>query len=201
MENNIGQIYIIGDLLNKGSVLLREKEAKELRERGFEVYSAIEDKSINDKSAHTVESNNRLHERIYTKDMNALYKSKTIIATPETFALGSICELGGMEVFNHLHDIFSSILTGDLTDAEKLNKLNEFLSDHPRKNILVKLDDIRMTDIPEIGMARSMSVNQFVRGCAVSAMNGRGACAVDHGNKDIMTWEEVLTELEKLKGE
>ena len=48
MKNNIGQIYIIGDLLNKGSVLLREKEAKELRERGFEVYSAIEDKSIND---------------------------------------------------------------------------------------------------------------------------------------------------------
>ena len=134
MKNNIGQIYIIGDLLNKGSVLLREKEAKELRERGFEVYSAIEDKSINDKSAHTVESNNRLHERIYTKDMNALYKSKTIIATPETFALGSICELGGMEVFNHLHDIFSSILTDDLTDTEKLNKLNEFLSNISTSN-------------------------------------------------------------------
>ena len=80
-------------------------------------------------------------------------------------------------------------------------KLRFYCNKKERKNILVKLDDIRMTDIPEVGMARSMSVNQFVRGCAVSAMNGRGACAVDHGNKDIMTWEGVLTELEKLKGE
>lgn len=38
------KVYILGDMLKKGSVLLREQEAKQLRELGFDVYSAIEQK-------------------------------------------------------------------------------------------------------------------------------------------------------------
>ena len=50
-------IYLAGDMLKKGSILLREQEAKELRELGHKIYSPIEDKSINDKANQTEESN------------------------------------------------------------------------------------------------------------------------------------------------
>ena len=43
-------VYCAGDMLKKGSILLRNQESKEIRDLGYKVYSPIEDKSINDKS-------------------------------------------------------------------------------------------------------------------------------------------------------
>ena len=58
------KVYLAGDLLNRGSVLLRQKEAKELRELGVNVVSVIENEKINNKKKQTIESNNTLAERI-----------------------------------------------------------------------------------------------------------------------------------------
>ena len=201
MSKQYKQAYLLGDILNKGSKMLREQEAKELREIGIPLYSAVEqnkDGDINDKKNQTVESNNALHSHIYVKDMDNIYKSDLIVACPETFALGSICELGAVEVFNHLWTVINDIVNNPYGSKEwKIERLQDWLKENPHKDVYVHLDDLRDTNIEEQKWNRSHSVNQFVRGCAVSAMNGRGACASNEGVQDIMTWEEII---EKLKG-
>lgn len=197
------QAYLLGDILNKGSKMLREQEAKELRELGIPLYSAVEqnkDGDINDKKNQTVESNNSLHSHIYVKDMNNIYKSDLIIACPETFALGSITELGAVEVFNHLHKTFSDIVNNEeLDDYDRINFMKSWLKNNPYKTVLVHLDDLRDTDLIEQKWNRSFFCNQFVRGCAVSAMNYRGADASKSDVQDIMTWEEVIEKLKELQ--
>ena len=38
--------YILGDMLKRGSIMVREQEAKQLRDMGYDIYSAIEQKDI-----------------------------------------------------------------------------------------------------------------------------------------------------------
>ena len=52
-SDNVTKAYILGDMLKQGSIIMREKEAEALRKAGYDVYSAIEEKDINDKSAVT----------------------------------------------------------------------------------------------------------------------------------------------------
>ena len=64
------QAYLLGDMLYKGSTLLRAQEAEQLREIGVPLYSAAEqnkDGDINDKTNQTVESNNDLHAHIFKR--------------------------------------------------------------------------------------------------------------------------------------
>ena len=127
---NYKQAYLLGDILNKGSKMLREQEAKELREIGIPLYSAVEqnkDGDINDKKNQTVESNNDLHAHIYKKDVDNIYASDLIIACPETFALGSICELGIVETFNDIHATMNGIVNGSFTDEEKVKMIQQWL--------------------------------------------------------------------------
>lgn len=65
-------IYLAGDMLKKGSIMLRNQESKEVRELGYKVYSPIEDKSINDKSNQSEESNNGLAEKIVRNDTRGI---------------------------------------------------------------------------------------------------------------------------------
>ena len=82
-----------------------------------------------------------------------------------------------------------------LTSSEKLDAMEGWLYENPYKKVMVHIADIRCTDLGENGFNRSFYMNQFVRGCAVSAMNYRGADASDEGVQDIMTWEEVIEDL------
>ena len=92
MKNKM--VYIGGDLLKRGSIMLREKEAQEVRELGYKVYSPIEDKSINDKSNQSEESNNGLAEKIVRNDTRGILESDIIIIEPHENALGTMVELG-----------------------------------------------------------------------------------------------------------
>ena len=61
------QCYCLGDMLYKGSQLLRAQEVEQLRAIGVPVYSAAEqnkDGDINDKKNQTKESNADLHAHI-----------------------------------------------------------------------------------------------------------------------------------------
>lgn len=201
MENKkeFKQAYLLGDMLYKGSTLLRAQEAEQLREIGVPLYSAAEqnkDGDINDKTNQTVESNNDLHAHIFKKDIDNIMASDLIIANPERFAEGSICELGATEMFNHIWMVMDEILNDEnLDDEQKVLLLQDWMKDNPYKTTYVHIADIRCTDLEESGFNRSFYINQFVRGCAVSVQTGKRGVPVSQGGKDVMTWEEVIEEL------
>ena len=201
MENKkqFKQCYLLGDMLYKGSTLLRQEEAKQLREIGIPLYSASEQNKegdINDKNNQTVESNNDLHAHIFKKDMDNIMASDLIIANPERFAEGSICELGAVEMFNHIWQVIDEIMNDEhLTNEERVRLMQKWLQDNPYKTTYVHLADIRCTDIEETGFNRSFYMNQFVRGCAISAQTGKRGVPVSQGGKDVMSWEDIIEEL------
>ena len=193
------QCYNLGDMLYKGSQLLRAKETEELREIGVPVYSAAEqnkDGDINDKQNQTKESNADLHAHIFKKDMDNIYASDLIIANPERFAEGSIAELGAVETFNDIHSTMSDIVDNpELTAEEKVKAIQAWLEENPYKEVYVHLEDIRCTNIEEVGYDRSFYVNQFVRGLAVAAQTGQRGIPVSQGGIDIMSWEDIIETL------
>ena len=193
------QCYNLGDMLYKGSQLLRAKETEELREIGVPVYSAAEqnkDGDINDKQNQTKESNADLHAHIFKKDMDNIYASDLIIANPERFAEGSIAELGAVETFNDIHSTMTDIVDNpELTAEEKVKAIQAWLEENPYKEVYVHLEDIRCTDIEESGYDRSFYVNQFVRGLAVAAQTGQRGVPVSQGGIDIMSWEDIIETL------
>ena len=193
------QAYILGDMLYKGSQLLRAQEAEKLREIGIPLYSAAEqnkDGDINDKKNQTKESNADLHAHIFKKDMDNIYASDLIIANPERFAEGSIAELGAVETFNDIHSTMTDIVDNpNLSAEEKVVAIQQWLEQNPYKEVYVHLEDIRCTDIEESGYDRSFYVNQFVRGLAVAAQTGQRGVPVSQGGIDIMEWEDIVTTL------
>ena len=193
------QAYNLGDMLYKGSQLLRAKETEELRAIGVPVYSAAEqnkDGDINDKKNQTKESNADLHAHIFKKDMDNIYASDLIIANPERFAEGSIAELGAVETFNDIHGTMSDIVNDvRLSAEEKILKIQQWLEENPYKEVYVHLEDIRCTDIEESGYDRSFYVNQFVRGLSVAAQTGQRGVPVSQGGIDIMSWDDIITTL------
>ena len=193
--------YVLGDMLYKGSTLLRAKETEELRAIGIPVYSAAEqnkDGDINDKAHQSVESNNDLHAHIFKKDVDNIMASDLIIANPERFAEGSICELGAVEMFNHIHQVMFDIVNdGSISCYEKVALIEDWLKENPYKTVYVHLADIRCTELNEHGMNRSFSMNQFTRGCAVAAMTGERGVPVSQGGIDVMSWEEIIEHLKE----
>lgn len=193
--------YVLGDMLYKGSQLLRAKEVEELREIGVPVYSAAEqnkDGDINDKKNQTEQSNNDLHAHIFKKDVDNIMASDLIIANPERFAEGSICELGAVEMFNHIHQVmFDIVYDGSISCCEKVALIEHWLRENPYKTVYVHLADIRCTELNEHGMNRSFSMNQFTRGCAVAAMTGERGVPVSQGGIDVMSWEEIIEHLKE----
>ena len=193
--------YVLGDMLYKGSQLLRAKEVEELREIGVPVYSAAEqnkDGDINDKKNQTEQSNNDLHAHIFKKDVDNIMASDLIIANPERFAEGSICELGAVEMFNHIHQVMFDIVNdGSISCCEKVALIEDWLKENPYKTVYVHLADIRCTELNEHGMNRSFSMNQFTRGCAVAAMTGERGVPVSQGGIDVMSWEEIIEHLKE----
>ena len=193
------QCYNLGDMLYKGSQLLRAKETEELRAIGVPVYSAAEqnkDGDINDKKNQTKESNADLHAHIFKKDMDNIYASDLIIANPERFAEGSIAELGAVETFNDIHGTMSDIVNNPTLSAEeKVARVQAWLEENPYKEVYVHLEDIRCTDIEESGYDRSFYVNQFVRGLSVAAQTGQRGVPVSQGGIDIMEWDDIITTL------
>lgn len=180
------KIYLLGDMLKQGSILMRQHEAQELRKLGFDVYSAIEKKDINDKSSQTVESNNGLAERIVAKDSEAIRKASLIIAEVDNNNVGSCVEIGQILEFNWFIDNISRILIRS-SDKDLRRNFQNFLYQYPRKEVYCHTTDIRHTEIEEKGMRRSFSINQYLHGACLN-LNSDG----------IRTFEEILKKLKEI---
>ena len=189
-------IYLAGDMLKKGSILLREQEAKELRELGHKIYSPIEDKSINDKTNQTEESNNGLAERIVRNDTRGILNSDIIVIEPHENALGTMVELGQIkgnkDCARELKSILDRVVNSECDDSQAVNRLAmelHFLIKKYDKKVYPHLEDIRRTDIPEVGDRRSWSINQYVYGVCLDLTDGKG----------LYEWEEILEELKEVQ--
>lgn len=189
-------IYLAGDMLKKGSILLREQEAKELRELGHKIYSPIEDKSINDKTNQTEESNNGLAERIVRNDTRGILNSDIIVIEPHENALGTMVELGQIKGYKdcarELKSILDKIVKSECDDSQAINRLAmelHFLIKKYDKKVYPHLEDIRRTNIPETGDRRSWSINQYVYGVCLDLTDGKG----------LYEWEEILEELKEVQ--
>lgn len=176
MHKHKKMIYLLGDILPRGMKMLREQEAKIIREEltDYHLYSAIEQKDINDKSAQTVESNNNLAERIVKKDTEAIMKADVIIAEPDNNSVGSSVEIGQIEVMNRYHKTLAEMISNSKDDRECVQMLREFLKKYPHKEVYCHNGDIRRTDIPETGDRRSWSINQYLYGVVLNLTNGKG---------------------------
>ena len=189
-------IYLAGDMLKKGSILLREQEAKELRELGHKIYSPIEDKSINDKTNQTEESNNGLAERIVRNDTRGILNSDIIVIEAHENALGTMVELGQIKGYKdcarELKSILDRVVKSECDDSQAVNRLAmelHLLIKKYDKKVYTHLEDIRRTDIPETGDRRSWSINQYVYGVCLDLTDGKG----------LYEWEEILEELKEVQ--
>lgn len=182
------KIYLAGDLLKKGSQLLREQEKLDLEEIGIEVYSPKDDKEINDKTNQTKESNDGLAEKIVKKDTQAIIDCNTIIIEPTDGALGTICEMGQLKGMRDAYFMICEWLANndDVNAALAHSFIMEF-GNKFNKKVYPHYEDIRRTNIPENGDRRSWSINQYVYGVALDLSEGKG----------FYEWEEILQDLKK----
>ncbi len=183
-------IYILGDMLKKGSILMRNYEASVCRDLGYEVYSAIEQKDINDKQNQTVESNNNLAERIVDKDSNAIRLSNIIIAEVDNNNVGSCVEIGQIMEFNWWHDNVNNILHSD----DPIGGLEKFLDNYPKKKCYFHTTDIRHTNLPEVGYRRSFSFNQYLVGACLY-LNKKGITTFEHIIDELRIDKNILQKL------
>lgn len=188
---NKKQTYIAGDLLKKGSVLLREQEARDLRNVGVRIYSPIEDKEINDKKNQSKESNNGLAEKIVKKDTDAIINSDYIVIEPQDDAKGTMVELGQIKGMKDASKMIMDVLTKFKEEGKEdyfeLVKEMGKLAVKLDKKVYPHYEDIRRTNIEECGDRRSLGINQYVYGVCLDLTNGKG----------FYEWEDIVNEMKK----
>ena len=167
--------YLGGDIMSHGSNLARQEEYDKFQEAGIpgEVYSPVQNKSINDKSNMTEEENNHLAEKICEADIERLWNSDYTVLCPEQSAIGTMCEMGVLYGWKYmaqkLMDVFAQALREGKTVGEcqtlVLNKILEI----DRKKNYAHYFDIRTNHLNEKDWRRSFSINQMLYGMILYA--------------------------------
>ena len=147
-------VYIAGDIMSTGSQYELERIEKVVKKLGFDYYSPIKNKEINDKSNVTEEENNKLAEKIYRQDTDQMKKSDIIIFNYKNYAEGTKIEIGQCAGWKEYE-----------ADESKL---------FGNKKYFLLFDDIRNTDLNEKGFRRSHSINQYIHGAILELTDGKG---------------------------
>lgn len=176
MKNKKPLGYLGGDIMTRGSNLARQEEYDKFLEAGIpgEVYSPVQNKSINDKSNMTEEENNCLAEKIVAADVERLWNSDYTVMCPEQSAIGTMCEMGILYGWKYmaekLLDLGAKLMhekelpTEDVLDA----LVNEIKHIKEKKNY-AHYFDIRTNHLNEKDWRRSFSINQFLYGIILAA--------------------------------
>ena len=185
----IKQVYLGGHMLTKGSQMQRNWEKEELVKRDIPLFNPLEaPHNDKQKEAH---SNDDLAERIVANDVHHIWNSDVCVIEPLPEAQGTICELGMIYAFNkwwnELDDLYQS--SSDMVEFGV--KVHEYMNKYPKKQTFAHMQDVRRHNVPEIGDRRSWGCNAFIYGVALALSNGKG----------LYEYDEIFTELEKLKGE
>ena len=176
--------YLGGDIMTRGSNLAREEEYQKFIKASIpgEVYSPVQNKSINDKSNMTEEENNCLAEKIVAADVERLWNSDYTVLCPEQSAIGTMCEMGILYGWKYMAQelelIFKDVLENlgkgimELNEEEArdlLCNLYRTISQQYRKQNYAHYFDIRTNHLNEKDWRRSFSINQFLYGIILAA--------------------------------
>lgn len=167
--------YLAGDMLMKGSQLLRAEEKRILQEKGLgnNLYNPM-DAEFNDKEKN--KNNSLLCDAIVAGDTRAIEWSNRVIIEPTSSALGTTVELGQIFAYNKMNDYIREVLDNEaLSDVDKLSSLRNMIDvDIPKKVVYAQYNDVRRHDAPETGDFRSWGVNQYVYGVVRALTDNRG---------------------------
>ena len=187
--------YLGGDIMTRGSNLARQEEYDKFKEAKIpgEVYSPVQNKSINDKSNMTEEENNHLAEKIVAADVERLWNSDYTVLCPEQSAIGTMCEMGILygwkymadmimrEVHDYIYNNFKGNnkwppQLGELTVEQKaqlFDFIEKRLIEQYQKKNYAHYFDIRTNHLNEKDWRRSFSINQFLYGIILAATADR----------------------------
>lgn len=175
--------YLGGDIMTYGSNLARQEEYDKFKAAGIpgEVYSPVQNKSINDKSNMTEEENNHLAEKICEADIERLWNSDYTVLCPEQSAIGTMCEMGVLYGWRYMADKLMQIISEKITSEvshngfsieqkiELFDKLEAELIRIFYKKNYAHYFDIRTNHLNEKDWRRSFSINQMLYGMILAA--------------------------------
>ena len=197
--------YLGGDIMTYGSNLARQEEYDKFKAAGIpgEVYSPVQNKSINDKSNMTEEENNHLAEKICEADIERLWNSDYTVLCPEQSAIGTMCEMGVLYGWRYMADKLMQVISEKITPeishndfsveqkAELFDKLQAELIRIFYKKNFAHYFDIRTNHLNEKDWRRSFSINQMLYGMILYA-------TTDHTLHN--SFDEILPLLQKEYG-
>ena len=163
--------YLGGDIMTYGSNLARQEEYDKFKAAGIpgEVYSPVQNKSINDKSNMTEEENNHLAEKICVADIERLWNSDYTVLCPEQSAIGTMCEMGVLYGWRYMAEKLLDIFYSDLPEEEAMHKVMEEIIRISDKKNYAHYFDIRTNHLNEKDWRRSFSINQMLYGMILYA--------------------------------
>lgn len=168
--------YLGGDIMTRGSNLARQEEYDKFKEAGIpgEVYSPVQNKSINDKSNMTEEENNHLAEKIVAADVERLWNSDYTVLCTEQSAIGTMCEMGILYGWKYMADKLLEIFKDEAMNKEKtyeevLEAVIRKITKIANKKNYAHYFDIRTNHLNEKDWRRSFSINQFLYGIILAA--------------------------------
>lgn len=180
--------YLGGDIMTHGSNLARQEEYDKFKAAGIpgEVYSPVQNKSINDKSNMTEEENNHLAEKICEADIERLWNSDYTVLCPEQSAIGTMCEMGVLYGWKYMADKLLNLEEAFIEEHrqefdegnkerclelinEMHNKVWEEIHRIFTKKNFAHYFDIRTNHLNEKDWRRSFSINQMLYGLCLYA--------------------------------
>ena len=188
--------YLGGDIMSFGSNLARQYEYDKFLEMGLpvEVYSPVQNKSINDKSNMTEEENNHLAEKITEADIERLWNSDFVVMCPEQSAIGSMCETGCLFGWKWMAEKLLSLYEQSKKvgedDEKTLTRLYDELLRIYNKKDFFHYFDIRTNHLNEKDWRRSFSINQLLYGMILYTSS----------TGDFESFENIMEYLEEVYG-
>lgn len=189
--------YLGGDIMSFGSNLARQYEYDKFNELNLnvDVYSPVQNKSINDKNSVTEEENNHLAEKITEADIERLWNSDFVVMCPEQSAIGSICETGCLFgwkwMAEKLMHTYYEVLAETNNKTQASNEMFKEIKRISNKENYFHYFDIRNTSLNEKGWRRSFSINQLLYGMILyTAKNG-----------DFESFDDIMSHLKETYGE
>ena len=185
--------YLGGDIMSFGSNLAREYEYEKFKKANIPgtVYSPVQNKSINDKSAMTEEENNVLAEKIVAADIDRLWNSDYTVMCPEQSAIGTMCEMavlyGWQYMTEQLYKIIDSVYNDDelrrqlISEGKHEWEIIDILKIRTEELLVKEIKrianqknyahyfDIRTNHLNEKDWRRSFSINQMLYGMCLYA--------------------------------
>ncbi|QKN85154.1 nucleoside 2-deoxyribosyltransferase [Vibrio phage Cody] len=176
------QIYLAGDMLNRGAQLQRAEEKRDLLNLGYELYVPQDNKDINDKE--NLNSNDGLAEKIVRADTDGIVNSDIVVMEAREAALGTCIELGQIKGMKDIAKTVRFMLAA----GASMEEVDAYMQEIENKLVLVHNSDIRRAGNPtETGDRRSYAPHQYMYGVVLDVTNG-------HGFYD---WNEITYILDK----